>query len=106
MNLFKLMDMAASTLHEGFLTKIFGDRGAVAVCLMVAAAFPDSLAFCFWAGLAFPWWIAATSIVATDFQILAARIVLVVLGVIGLWRNLRKMARKQSVRTANPPAHQ
>ena len=99
----QLLNNAALTLHEGFLTTFFGDRGAVVVFLLVTAAFPDSLGFCFWLGIGlFVGWPGFTSVdlglSAEQTHIMAG--ILLFVGVAGLWLNLRKMANRPAVRSA------
>jgi len=44
MKVLQLLDKAALTLHEGFLTTGLGDRGAAAAFILIEALFPSSLA--------------------------------------------------------------
>lgn len=96
-----LLDRAALTLHEGFFTSSLGNRGAAAASLLLGAAFPDSLGFCFWLGLMSAAGFgglspAALGVTAEKFHVLTA--VLVLVGVVGLQFNLRKMAQRPAVR--------
>lgn len=103
-----LFDRAALSLHEGILTSSLGNRGAVALSLLITAAFPDSLGFCFWLGLMSAGGFdglssSALGLTAKQFHLLTAALVLV--GVAGLWLSLRRMAERPSVRGAIQTAH-
>jgi hypothetical protein len=97
----QLLNKAAHTLHGGFMTTSLGDRGTVVLVLLVTSAFPDSLGFCFWlgAGLLMGWPalpLAGREVSPEQLNLFA--VVLLLTGVAGLWRNLRKMAGQPAVR--------
>ncbi|MFY2597559.1 hypothetical protein ACOTHJ_14640 [Achromobacter xylosoxidans] len=101
--LMQLLDRAALTLHEGFLTSSLGNRGAVAAFILITAGFPDSLGFCFWLGigLTIGWaGLSPANFGVTGEQFHALAVTLIFIGVAGLGLNLRRMADRPIVRAA------
>ncbi|MYM92442.1 hypothetical protein [Duganella vulcania] len=96
-----LLDRAALTLQEGLLTAALGDRCSVILVLLVTAVYPDSLAVCFWLGL----WnllgfdsVSPKSVGMSIHQFHALAIAVMLVGVLGIFSNLRKMASRPPVR--------
>lgn len=96
-----MLDRAALTLHEGFLISVLGDRAAVVAYIFISSIYPSSLSILFWVGvgLAFGWeGLAPAGFGISTFLSYLLAGILVLVGISGMWLDLRKMAKRPVVR--------
>lgn len=101
----RTVDRASEALYDGFITSVFGRRGAVIVFVLVMALVPfSSFANLFWIALGLQFVTSPDDMQMDMTSFYALSGLLLIVGIFAIWRDIVLMANQPVVDHKNPPA--